>query len=152
MRVIVMAVAMLTCSSPAAAQSATALERITQAAELCHASIRASDADRPKVWEAARIIPFDQSAPDQPRTWSDDSLSVRIAPGMIYGVPGCRVVVSGTFRPTAVMSSVGDWARAAGFAAAQNPKLLFSMQTDDHYLDARRTPDGMVLEFGWRDD
>ncbi|HMO77550.1 MAG TPA: hypothetical protein PKD99_06675 [Sphingopyxis sp.] len=144
--------AMLLCSSPAVAQSAVVLDRITRAAEICRASITAPDGERADVWTRASDDRFVQAAPDQPYGWTGEGISVRLAPGIIYGAPACEVGVTGSFRPTAVISAVGTWARAAGFVAKDDPRLLFSMETEDLYLDARRVTDGLIMEFGWRDD
>ena len=138
-------------SSGAMAQSSTAIDRINQAIEICRASIIASSSDRPNVWNRASVSGFISSAPDEPRSWTDGSVSVTVAPGFRNGTATCQVKVSGSLRPTAVISAVSTWARAAGFVANQNSKLLFSMETADHYLDAQSISDGMLMEFGWRD-
>lgn len=144
--------AMLFCCSPAVAQSTVVLERVSRAAEVCRSSITASNDGRPHVWSRAIEEQFIQDAPDQAYSWSDGGTSVLLAPGTIYGAPACEVVVSGaSLRPTAVISAIGAWARSVGFVAVENPGLLFSMQTDDLYLDARSRPDGLSMEFGWRD-
>lgn len=151
-RAILILTAVLSCTGSAWAQSPAALDKITGAAELCNASIRVSDGDRPKLWETAGAIGLQRDAPDQPYMWTDDTVTMRVAPGLINGITGCTIKLSGSMRPTAIISAVAGWARTAGYVAANYPDLLFSMQTDGHYLDAQRTPDGMTMEFGWRDD
>ncbi len=64
----------------------------------------------------------------------------------------CKVTVNGPgLRPTAIISAVGEWARNVGFVAVQNPRLPLSMETTDHYLDGRSSPDRFVIELGWLD-
>lgn len=132
----------------AIAQSNDVLARVRQAAEVCHASVTAASADRPEVWRRASAAGFVQPAPDQPREWKGDGMTVQLEPLNL----ACKVTVSGPgLRPTAIISTVGDWARSAGFVAGQHPRFPISMESADHYLDGRAWPDRFAFELGWLD-